>query len=461
MIKKLLTLIGLMLIISISCSEDSIVIIDGDDVMEEPVEEEEKPTGTSSIVISPLLVGTNAWSFSRNITDEVWNLTAESGVTSIRIGGNGYNNDMPSNAILLDWVTRIQAMGAEPIMQVSQLESAAAAAALVQYFNVDLASGKAIKYWNIGNEPWLLFGRPATSTLGDRIEPYFKERAAAMKEVDPTIKIYGPDFAYYIEDAIDDLFGGKNNIAGKVPGKEYYYCDGLAWHRYPQDESIDLAYQGLEDFKEAIIKSKAKVDEVNDQLDRTGEEALGWGIGEYNAKNGPLVHTWKNGQMFGGILGLCMQYGATYATSWSMFENGGNRQSTDYSFIDGVNMTPRATYRHMQMIAENFGGGYKDGKSSNSNVIVFGSQEGEKISVMVINRANTETSFNLNLNYTDIVSSGTSIALNIDANSELSHSGNIEALATHTYVFENGKITKMAYTNTDFQNESAPTVTEL
>ena len=406
-------------------------------------------------------MGTNAWSFSRNITEQVWDLTSQSGVTSIRIGGNGYNNDMPSNEILLDWVTRIQAIGAEPIMQVSQVQSAAAAAALVQYFNVDLASGKPIKYWNIGNEPWLFFDRPATSTLGDLIEPYFKDRSAAMKEVDPTIKIYGPDFAYYIEDAIDDLFGGKNNIAGLVPGKDYYYCDGIAWHRYPQDETIDLAFEGLEDFKESIIKCKEKVDAVNEQLNRTGDDAIGWGIGEYNAKNGPLVHTWKNGQMFGGILGLCMQYEATYATSWSMFENGGNRQGTDYSFIDGANMTPRASYRHMQMIAENFGGLYKDGKSSNSNVLVFGSQDGDKYSVMIINRATADSSFNLNLNYSDVVASGSTIALNIDADSDLSYSGSIEGLSTHTYVFENGRITRTVYTNDDFLNESAPVKTEL
>lgn len=54
-----------------------------------------------------------------------------------------------------------------------------------------------------------------------------------MKEVDPAIKIHGMDAAYYIHSAYESLFGGEHDITGSVPGKNYYYCDGLSWHRYP------------------------------------------------------------------------------------------------------------------------------------------------------------------------------------------------------------------------------------
>ncbi|WP_338359577.1 hypothetical protein [Yeosuana marina] len=459
--KKRILVIGILaLLMSVSCSDSSTVkFVNGDDTGTDNSDNGDPTSTTEGIAISPMLVGNNVW--YKNPSQLVWDLTAECGVGSLRIGGNNYNDTMPSKAELLDWVTRAQAMGAEPIMQVSQFATAAEVADYVKYFNIDLASGKKIKYWNIGNEPWLKLNQPATSTMGAAVETYFKPLAAAMKEVDPSIKIYGPDFCYYMEDAIADLFGGKNNIAGKVPGKNYYYCDGISWHLYPQDGSIDLAYAGIDQFKTSIVKSKAKVDAVNKQLSRTGDDALGWGLGEYNAKDGARVHTWKNGQMFGGILNLCMQYSATYATTWSMFENGGSRTGTDFSFIDGANMTPRPTYRHMQMIAKNFSGNYFEGKSSNSNVIVFGAVDGNKISVMVINRANAVTSFNLNLNYTTVVSSGSTIALNVDAGSELSYSGTIEALATQTYVFENNAITRTTYTNSNFTNEEPPVVTKL
>jgi len=448
------------LIIASSCNESSVEFTNGDLVNTTvPTDNNIGDLTSEGKMISSMLVGNNVW--YKNPSQQIWDLTAQCGITSLRIGGNNYNDNMPTKAELLDWVKKAQAMGAEPIMQVSQFATTSEVAALVKYFNIDKASGKAIKYWNIGNEPWLKLNQPATSSMGAAVETYFKPLAAAMKEVDSSIKIYGPDFSWYIEDAINDLFGGKNNIAGKVPGKSYYYCDGISWHKYPQDNNVNtnLAYAGIDEFKASIVKCKAKVDEANKQLGRTGEDALGWGLGEYNAKNGSYVHSWGNGQMFAGILNLCMQYEAKYATTWSMFENGGSRSGTDYSFIDG-NGTPRATYRHMQMIAQNFSGTYLEGKSSKSDIIAFGSLNDKKISVMVLNRANASSSFNLNLNYTNINSTG-GAALNIDGGSELSYKGSIEALATHIYVFDNGKITRTVYTSNDFLNDKGPVTTTL
>lgn len=415
-------------------------------------------SANTDIKISPVLVGNNVW-FS-NPTDQVWKLTAQSGVTSIRIGGHSYDKKLPSKAELLLWVKNIQAMGAEPIIQVSQYAAASEAADLVKYFNIDLASGKAIKYWNIGNEPWLQNGKPESSIVGSMVEAYFKPCSAAMKLVDPAIKIYGPDECYYMDEAMNDLFGGKNDISGKVPGKEYYYCDGISWHRYPQDTSINLAYEGIEDFKSSILKCKARVDFVNALHNRKGDDAIGWAIGEYNGKGGAQVHTWENGQMFGGVLNLCMEYGATYAATWSMFENEGNRKGTDFSSIDGSNMIPRPSYRHMEMIAKNFKGFYAKGISSLSDIITFGSVDGNTISVMIMNRADKATAFTLHLNNT-AEQSNNSVHLNIDADSAIIYADTIEPLATYTYVFKDNKIVKTVYTNQHFINEKSPDEAKL
>lgn len=452
MINKFLFIGVLALLLNTSCTTKSTVFIkqNATDGLQKSI--------VSGNKISPILVGNNVW--YKNPTDQVWNLTAQSGVTSIRIGGHAYDKKMPTKSELLDWVKRIQAIGAEPIMQVSQYDSAAAAADLVKYFNVDLASGKAIKYWSIGNEPWLQNGKPNLSTVGATVEAYFKPTSIAMKSIDPTIKIYGPNECNYLDEEMDDLFGGKNDISGKIPGKDYYYCDGITWHRYPQDTNINLAYEGIEDFKKSIIKCKAKVDFVNAKHNRSGNDALGWGIGEYNAKGGSQVHTWENGQMFGGVLNLCMQYGATFAATWSMFENDGNRKGTDFSSIDGANMTPRPSYRHMQMIAKNFKGIYADGTSSQPDIITFGSVDGNKISVMIMNRAVKPATFTLHLNK-NVVSNNTDTTLNIDANSAIMHTGTIEALATHTYVFKNNEIIRTVYTNQHFINEKAPEESKL
>jgi hypothetical protein len=408
--------------------------------------------------ISPILVGTNVWYI--NPSEQVWDLTQQSGVKCIRIGGHAYDVKMPSKEQLIDWVNKIQSIGAEPIMQVSQYNDPKEAEALVKLFNVDLVTGKPIKFWNIGNEPWLQNGKPELSKVGPMVEAYFKPRAEVMKAVDPTIKIYGPDLCYYIDEAMNDLFGGKNDISGKIPGKNYYYSDGISWHRYPQDTNINLAYEGIEDFKASIIKCKAKVDSVNVMHNRTGDSALSWGIGEYNAKGGPQVHTWENGQMFGGVLDLCMKYEATYAATWSMFEHNGDRVGSDFSFIDGTNMVPRPSYRHMQMIANSFSGVYVEGKSSLDDVITFGSVDGNKISVMIMNRSKKPITYNLNLNYNKVLNNANHINLNIDAKSEISNTGTIDALATQTLVFENNEVIKTNYSNNSFQNELPIEVTK-
>lgn len=414
--------------------------------------------GSIAQTISPYLVGTNLWYTNPSAT--VWNLTKQCGVQTIRIGGAEYDRNMPSNATILSWVKQIRAIGAEPIVQVSQYKSAAFAAALVKYLNVDKSGEIApVKFWNIGNEPWLQAGKPAVSTAGALVEKYFKPISEAMKLVDPTIKIYGPDYCYYIDEGINDLFGGKNDISGKIPGKDYYYCDGISWHRYPQDDNIDLAFQGLADFQSSIIKCKKKVDEVNTKHNRTGDDALIWGIGEYNAKGGPVVHSWANGQMFGGILGLCMKYEAKYATSWSMFESGGNRLGTDFSMIDG-NMTPRASYRHMEFVAKYFKGTYVDGTSSSNDFVVYGAKNEEQTSVMIMHRGSGyPKEYTLHLNTAATGGAGAVLKVNADASD--SYTDMIGERTTHVLIFRGDSIIKINYSSLDFDKGLAPTISTV
>jgi hypothetical protein len=407
--------------------------------------------------ISPNLVGTNVW-YSQ-LDQKVWDLTKECGVKTIRIGGAAYDHKMPSNETLMDWVKKIQAMGAEPVLQVSKYQPAEAAAALVKLFNIEKHEGiSPIKYWNIGNEPWLQAKRPDQSKMGALVEEYFKPIAAAMKAVDPTIKIYGPNECDY-QQYYDDLFGGKNDITGKVPGKDYYYCDGLTWHRYPQS-SADPATVGANDFKVRSIKAKAKVDQINKLHNRKGKNALQWGIGEYNAKGGPEVHTWGNGQMFGAALGYCMEYGAKFATSWSMYENGGSRKGSDFSLIDGKNMFPRASYWHMQLVAKYFTGTYLKGIVADTNFVVYGAQNGDQLSVMIMNTGFGEPKeYNLYLKNTKKTGPGLNIV--IQGKRKGVYKDVIQPRATQVFVFKGSSITKINYTSDDFNNERPPAYSSI
>ncbi|MGE5393763.1 MAG: hypothetical protein ACM3P1_03410 [Candidatus Saccharibacteria bacterium] len=402
--------------------------------------------------ISPRLVGTNVW-FSQ-LDQKVWDLTRDCGVRTIRIGGHAYDKNMPSDETLLDWVRKIQAMGAQPVLQVSQYQPAEAAARIVKLFNVEKHEGiSPIKYWSIGNEPWLQDNRPEQSKMGALVEAYFKPIAAAMKTVDASIKIYGPNecdyMAYY-----DDLFGGKNDITGKVPGHDYYYCDGLTWHRYPQGNG-DPATEGANDFRVRSAKAKAKVDQINKLHQRKGDLAFQWGIGEYNSKGGPEVHSWGNGQMFGAVLGYCMEYGATFANSWSMFEHGGDRKGSDFSLIDGTHMAPRASYWHMQLVAKYFKGNFVKGIASDTAFMVYGAKDASRLSVMIMNRGFGQARpYTLYLK--DTRKKGHGVTLVLDSKTKGVYKDLIQPRATQVLIFKGDSITKINYTSEDFDQERAP-----
>jgi hypothetical protein len=206
-----------------------------------------------------------------------------------------------------------------------------------------------------------------------------------------------------------------------------------------------------------IKKAKTKVDYVNTLHNRTGSEAMQWGIVEFNSKGGPEVHTWGNGQLFGSVLGGCMKYGATYAATWSMFESGGDRSSTDFSYIDG-NMIPRASFRHMQVIAKYFHGTYIDGKSSNTNLRIFAARNADTMSVMIMNTSTgTHLPYSLFLNSDSTLSSG--VFLNVNDSSSLRYNDLIQARSTQVIVFRGSEILRWTYTSQDFDLGKGPSET--
>jgi hypothetical protein len=163
----------------------------------------------------------------------------------MRVGG--YNNDAntpdPFDDAALDAaVAYAQAIGAQPIIQVPLLADAAGnpptpdtAAAIVRYANV--TKGYAVPYFSIGNEPDLYdsSGLPADSSMPAK--PNYtpadycntaRAYVTAMKAVDPTIQIVGPDLAYKYQ-----IGNGSNDWLTPVLGTCGDLFDVVSIHRYP------------------------------------------------------------------------------------------------------------------------------------------------------------------------------------------------------------------------------------
>jgi hypothetical protein len=161
----------------------------------------------------------------------------------LRVGGHDSDTSTPDpfdDAALDRAVAYARAMGAEPLVQVPLLRNAAGkpataatAAAIVTYANV--TRGYRIKYFSIGNEPDLYAsqGAPgdptsaaipnyAPSDYCDAVRPF----VAAMKDVDPTIQIVGPDLASHYRPPLADFLSPVLQGCGDL-------FDVISVHRVP------------------------------------------------------------------------------------------------------------------------------------------------------------------------------------------------------------------------------------
>jgi hypothetical protein len=381
-------------------------------------------TAASAQQISPYLTGTNVW---YNPSDAVWAVHATAGHKIMRIGGHAYDTNVPTKEQLTIWVNKIKAMGAEPLIQVSQYQSAAAAADLVRYFNVETKN--TVKFWGIGNEPWLQAGKPAMNTMPAKIAGYIKPAAIAMRDVDPTIKLFVVNECYYDAGLYKELFnsGSANDLGGKDP-KGRWYVDGASWHRYNSGTAIT----GADDIIGSMQAARQNIDEANVRHGRTGADKLGWGIGEFNSDAGAgLPCSFGTGQMIAAVYGGAMRYEATFATMWSMLEGGGSCSGTDFSII-GNDLKPRSTFNHMQLVAKNMSGTYAHGTSNmGTNIFSYGSKSAKDVAAMILNRGGQAYTFKLRLDKQAVAGN----VVNIDAGVDAEHSVTIPANTSMLLVF--------------------------
>jgi hypothetical protein len=190
----------------------------------------------------------NYWTWAPTFGDQVSGteaLVAALQPATMRVGG--YNNDANTPDAFDDAefdraVTYARAIGAEPIIQVPRLANTTGApptaddaAAMVRYANV--TKGYAIKYFSVGNEPDLYAtqGLPTDSSM-PAIAGYSpadfcaatREYVAAMKAVDPTIQIVGPDLSYKYQ-----IGNGNYDWLSPILADCGELFDIVSIHRYP------------------------------------------------------------------------------------------------------------------------------------------------------------------------------------------------------------------------------------
>jgi hypothetical protein len=312
----------------------------------------------------------NYWQWMPAYVDEVSgteDLVTALGPAILRVGG--YSNDInapnPFDDGALDAaVAYARAIGAEPLIQVplladttGQLPTPATAAAIVSYANVTMQYG--IKYFSIGNEPDLysLQGSPADTTK-PAIPGYtpaafcsaVTDYAAAMKAVDPTIAIVGPDLAYKYQagnsdaDWLTPILSGCGNL-----------FDIVSIHRYPFEAAqatLTAAAADPSAFRDAVKT-------VQGILTATGQGAKPLALTEmnivYDATTQPLdasPGTVGAALWLADSLGNAIELGLWTSAVWNISD------TDDWSLglIGPVpSHTPRPAYYAYSLYADHFG----------------------------------------------------------------------------------------------------------
>jgi len=342
--------------------------------------------------LSPVLFGQNHW---LNQGDEgrigylqlLWPKVKESGIQLVRIGGNEYNIHPPSLVRWTAMVDSVQAIGAEPLLQVPSAFAAAQAAEMVRHFNA--AGRKPIRYWSIGNEPML----EDKMTL-EQAHVYLARIAPALRSADPAIKIMISDEAWMRQDAYEALCGGRLDLTGKDANGRWL-IDGFAFHSYPNGEKfgrenvIHSGVQAIRDQAKALRELMAKADLKHG---RTGDARLFWALTEVNVTyanpdrniEGIGNPSFVGGQFMAECYGVGLEYGALTVAPWCI--NEPDNVKTDFGFLGlPPDFAPRSSYYHTQMMAQHFQGHFMTTTSNDPLLKIIGARNEKQITLLVLN----------------------------------------------------------------------------
>jgi hypothetical protein len=420
--------------------------------------------------ISPYLFGQNHWIAQGDEGTRVgylhllWPKVKESGIKSVRIGGNGYNHNLPERQRLTAMIDSIRNIGAEPILQVPEDFTAIQAMELVEYYT--RPGSKKVQFWAIGNEPLLKKG-----TTIDQVYDYIMRIAPAMKKVDPTITLFVFDECELREEAYRDLCGGRLDISG-LKENGAWLIDGFTFHKYPNGRDFNrdnVVFSGPETILNQTILLKQIMEEADLKHNRTGDAKLKWGLTEVNVTyanpdreiSGYGNPSFLGGQFIAEIYGIGMQYGAFSVNPWCISET--DAVSTDFGYLGlPLEFYPRSSYYHTQMMAQNMTGSFMHTSDNQKYVKTIGSVSSDQISVLVMNQDQTmDFGFEIILNKSG--KSKKSLVINADASLDVRISGRIEKQSSMMFIFNTqGVLLKqISYGLAQNLKNQAPEVVEI
>jgi hypothetical protein len=340
-------------------------------------------------------------------------------------------------------VTYAKAINADLIVQVPLLAAdntgtkptAATAAAMVSYANVTKAYG--IKYFSIGNEPDL-YPDATGSTIG--IVGYTpadycasaQAYATAMKAVDSTIKIVGPDLSWKYQSGANDWLTPILTTCGSV-------FDIVTIHRYP----IDPAQTTIANAAADAPKLGGVIEHVQSILQSTGYGDKPLAITECNITwdGTPSKSTMpaSPGTVPAGLwaadaLGVGLESGLWATVFWSTREGW-----TLGLFAPGSGTPqPQPEYWALDLYATHFGSTLLSASTTAAGVRTYASRNlaNDRTQIIVVNWNDTPASLTFKIDRADTVDAATNIdtapsgdGANDDADAGVDSAANVDSTA--------------------------------
>ncbi len=190
--------------------------------------------------ISPVFYGTN-WGPWLGVPPTMLEVIPSMGIKVVRFPGGRWGDENTPTATQIDMLMAFcEQWGAEPFFNVRLVASTPSEAAeMVRYVNIE--KGYKVRYWGIGNEPDLF-----PSQTGMRLPDYTPEQfatdwryfAQAMKAVDPSIQLIGPEVSQFIANPTEEYGQKYSDWLVAFLKTNADLVDIVSVHRYPFPRSM-------------------------------------------------------------------------------------------------------------------------------------------------------------------------------------------------------------------------------
>jgi hypothetical protein len=345
--------------------------------------------GTDLGPISPYLYGTN-YGPMHAVVPEMMPLVEQAGFTALRFPGGAWTDQVDIQPFQIDqFIAFCQQVGAIPTISVRLLGgSPEAAAEMVRYTNIEKKYG--VVYWSIGNEPSIYTSQKYAKYdyTTENLNQDWRPIAQAMKAVDPTIKLMGPEIHQWNVN-IDST---PKDSAGRDWMTEFLKANGdlvdvVTVHRYPMySPNGPVTVQAL---RENTRQWGAEVEYLRSLIHEILGHDLPIAFTEVNSDPSRAVmqevspDSFYNAIWYADVLGQMMNADVFMVNQWVL-----SQRSTGLGLLNGTQIRP--TF-YIFPLYKNFGSQQVYAASGVTDVDIFASKRQDgTLTLMMINLSDVE-----------------------------------------------------------------------